>query len=99
MRTNFMPDGSMVSVYTDVSAARAAAQALEVSKARLALALEASGVALWEDDLLSGAVYFSRRWARMLDYPDFDRSVRPEDAMRLIPPEELPRILEQRRDH
>ncbi len=42
------------------------------AKERLDLALEASGVALWDNDVRSGRVYLSEHWARLLDYEPRD---------------------------
>src|SRR5262249_19378947 len=36
------------------------------AKERLDLALEASGVALWDNDISSGRIYFSEHWGRLL---------------------------------
>jgi diguanylate cyclase (GGDEF)-like protein/PAS domain S-box-containing protein len=38
------------------------------AKERLDLALEASGVALWDNDVTSGRVYLNEHWARLLDH-------------------------------
>ena len=38
------------------------------AKERLDLALEASGAALWDNDVISGRVYLNEHWARLLNY-------------------------------
>ncbi|HZM46600.1 MAG TPA: EAL domain-containing protein [Burkholderiales bacterium] len=63
------------------------------AKERLDLALEASGVALWDIDVTSGRVYLSEHWARMLGYdaratvttvPELAELAHPEDRQVLL---------------
>ncbi|HZY15293.1 MAG TPA: ATP-binding protein, partial [Ramlibacter sp.] len=65
---------------------------LQTSRARLARALEASGLGLWEYDLRSDAVHLSQGWARLLGFPMQDRQVRAQDMLPLFPPHELRRL-------
>jgi diguanylate cyclase (GGDEF)-like protein/PAS domain S-box-containing protein len=62
------------------------------AKERLDLALEASGVALWDNDVTSGHVYLNEHWAKLLDYepretvttvPDLTQLAHPDDRQML----------------
>jgi diguanylate cyclase (GGDEF)-like protein len=63
------------------------------AKERLDLALEASGVALWDNDVLSGRVYLSEHWTRLLEdearetvttVPDLAQLAHPDDRQMLL---------------
>ncbi|MGH6692388.1 MAG: GAF domain-containing protein, partial [Gammaproteobacteria bacterium] len=62
------------------------------AKERLDLALEASGVALWDNDVVSGRVYLSEHWAKLLHdepretvttVPDLVQLAHPDDRRML----------------
>jgi len=55
----------------DISARRAAEDALRASEERLELAMRGSADGLWDWDVVRGTLYYSPRWATMLGYaPD-----------------------------
>lgn len=94
---SFMPDGGMISTYTDITSGRRAENALRTSERRLALALDCAELGLWEYDLATNDVYLSESWGRLLRFPDHAQNVDPQDALRFFPTHELPRILAARR--
>ncbi len=58
----------VVVCFTDCTALKRAKQRLQKSEQRLRLALRGSLDAPWDRDLVSGEVYYSRRWWSMLGY-------------------------------
>jgi diguanylate cyclase (GGDEF)-like protein/PAS domain S-box-containing protein len=63
------------------------------AKERLDLALEASGAALWDNDVASGRVYLNEHWARLLDHEpretvttvaELTASAHPDDHQMLL---------------
>jgi len=70
--------GSVIGVARDITNSRESQDALRQSEERLNLALTATGLGLWDWNLVTNAVYFSPIWLSMLGYG----------------PEELPHELE-----
>jgi two-component system sensor histidine kinase/response regulator len=80
-------------VAVDITARRQTEQALRESEQRWRLALDGVGDGLWDLDVPSGQVYFSRRWKEMLgfaenevgtDLTEWSSRVHPEDADRVM---------------
>jgi len=67
---------------------RRANRRLEESRARLGFALEANQEGVWDWDLKSGVVHFSRRWKEMLGYEEDEVGHRFADWEALIHPED-----------
>ena len=61
-----LPGGGFVTTYVDVSAARAAEAALRESEERQKRALDASHLALWDMDLVTGRLYLSENWSELM---------------------------------
>ena len=99
VRGNAMPDGGIVTMYADKTAEHEALAELATSEDRLARALEASGLGLWESDLETGEVYVSRGWSSMLGLGEQDVQVSAASVDACLPPEgrERERIFEARR--
>ena len=83
-----MPDGSVVTTYTDVTAERRAASELKTSRERLARALEASDLGLWEYDTRTRKVYLSSGWASMFGLPAQDLHLEYAEMGRFVPVQE-----------
>ena len=66
--------------------------ALKVSEQRLQLALDAAEVTVWEYDMASGEVRFSRQLGPMLGYSEEEVSARIEAWEGLTHPEDLPAV-------
>jgi len=66
---------------------------VELSKTQLALALEAAGLDLWENNLLTGeATYRALKTISTLGYTDEERPGSIDDFFQLVHPEDLPRV-------
>jgi len=66
---------------------------------RLQLALEASGQGLWDWNILTGEVYLSPRWQKMLDYESDELLGRVSIWEELIHPEDQPWVMERLNAH
>jgi PAS domain S-box-containing protein len=64
------------------------------AKERLDLALEASGVALWDADVASGRVYLSEHWNRMLGYDTRASATTVADLLSLAHPDDRQTLTE-----
>jgi diguanylate cyclase (GGDEF)-like protein/PAS domain S-box-containing protein len=58
------------------------------AKERLDLALEASGAALWDNDVASGRVYLNEHWARLLGYEPRETVTTVADLTALAHPDD-----------
>jgi len=67
-------------------------QALHVSEQRWRFALDGSGAAVWDWDLIQGRAFYSSVWKRMFGYADDEVGATPEAATRLVHPDDLPRF-------
>jgi diguanylate cyclase (GGDEF)-like protein/PAS domain S-box-containing protein len=72
----------------------------DVNEKRLALALEAAGLDLWENDLLSGQVsYQASKTLAELGYEETDSCANMEHIYALIHPEDIPLVQSALADH
>ncbi len=65
------------------------------SSDRLRLALEGSGLALWDMDVPAGRIYLSATWAALLGEPVHDTEISPEELLARVPAEEQPAIKQE----
>jgi diguanylate cyclase (GGDEF)-like protein/PAS domain S-box-containing protein len=72
IRVNPLAGGGFVATYSDVTAARLAARRLSESEERYALAAAGANDGLWDWDLKSNKVFYSRRWKEMLGHEETD---------------------------
>ena len=63
-----LPQGELVTVYEDVTQRKRLELALEESRERLALALDASDLGTWDWQIPTGAIQVNARWMGMLGY-------------------------------
>lgn len=68
---------------------------LRLSEERLKLALEASRVAMWDWNVISGQVYLSAQWNALLGGERRQSTATPQQLQDLVHPEDLP-VLQQR---
>jgi diguanylate cyclase (GGDEF)-like protein/PAS domain S-box-containing protein len=64
------------------------------AKERLDLALEASGAALWDNDVTSGRVYLNEHWARLLDYEPRETVTTVSELAQIAHPDDRQMLLE-----
>jgi len=79
-------DGHVVAFYSfgqDIEARRVAETALVETRDRLAMALEASNLAIWEYDVARARIALDERWAAMLDF-ERETIVAARQILRLI---------------
>ena len=69
-----MPEGQTLFLARDITQQRQAQQALQLSEERWKFALEGAGDGVWDWDLTTGRVFYSKRWQVMLGYADHDVS-------------------------
>lgn len=72
----------------------------------MALAIEGSGTGIWDRDVISGEISYSRGWKAMLGYGESDLSKKIEDSYTRVHPDDLASIqsamrahFEQKNDH
>ncbi|TCS33777.1 PAS domain S-box-containing protein/diguanylate cyclase (GGDEF)-like protein [Paucimonas lemoignei] len=76
----------------DVTEQKRAQDALDISNERLKLAVEGTGDGIWDWDLRSGVVVYSRRFREMFGYAEQDFPDRIESWLSRVHPEDLPRV-------
>ena len=79
----------------DVTAQNQTERELQESQARLRLALDASGIALWEADLTSSTVFLDSRWQELLGYEPRESIAPLRDLLKLVAPEDRRAAVEQ----
>lgn len=72
MHSKMMPDGSYQSIVRDVTDRKRAELILRRSEERFRLVLEATGVSIWDWDILSKKIFFSNEFYTMLGYEPFE---------------------------
>lgn len=94
-----LSENAVIWVARDISDRKTTEMALGISQERLQLALEGSRLGLWDWNIATDVVYFSREWKEMLGYRESDL----EDSMnaweRLMHPEDLPGTVAEIKRH
>ncbi|WP_277926451.1 PAS domain S-box protein [Planktothrix sp. FACHB-1355] len=76
-----------------------ASEALQVSNERLQLAMEGSALGLWDWHVNTKDSYFDPQWKKMLGYEVEEIENNYESFLRLVHPEDLPRVEESKNAH
>lgn len=86
------PDGRLVrlEVATDITERKQAEQRCLDQEHRWRLALEGSGLGVWDWNILTGQVFYSPRWKAMLGYQEDDIGDTLADWESRVHPEDLP---------
>lgn len=77
----------------DIQRRKQAEDVLQETKDRLAMAMDASNLSLWDFDLGDGCVAFDERWAATVGGPAGVRFEQVEDLRQMVHPEDLRRVL------
>ncbi len=77
----------------DITQRKLAAKLLQESAERLALAVQASNIGLWDWDLQTNEVHFSAQWKNQIGYRDDEIADRYEEWDSRIHPEDKPGVL------
>ena len=77
----------------DVSARRFAEEALRASEERWKFALEGAGEGVWDRNIRTGEVVYSRRYKEMLGFADEEFPNRREEWEKRLHPEDRPRVM------
>ncbi|MEM9157472.1 MAG: PAS domain-containing protein [Verrucomicrobiota bacterium] len=78
-----------VAIRKDISARKRAESDLLASEFRWKFAIEGSGDGLWDWDLASDSVYFSKRWKESLGYSDSEVGTSFEEWRKRVHPDDL----------
>ena len=90
--------GAVIS-FQDVTDSPRVAQALKISEERFAFAIEGSGDGLWDWDLPSNSVVFSKTWLDMIGYLPNELSSDVNEWVSRVHPEDRARTLQEVRTH
>jgi len=80
----------VVSTVRDVSERLRQVEALRASEQRWQFALEGAGDGLWDWNLVTNEVFFSRQWKRMLGYDEGDVAASLDEWDRRVHPDDKP---------
>jgi len=81
------------SVCRDVTDRRLAEEALRESEERWKFAIEGAGDGLWDWNVVTNEVFFSKRWKSMIGYGEDEIAGKFEEWRKRLHPEDLPRAL------
>ena len=84
--------GGFVATYSDVTEARLAARRLSESEERYALAAAGANDGLWDWDLKSNRVFYSRRWKEMLGFGETEIGDTPDEWFSKVHANDVDRV-------
>ena len=89
----------MIAQMQDLTERQAAERALEESESRWNFALESAGQGVWDHDFVRSTTFYSPTWANMLGYDLSEISTEADAWLKLVHPDDLPRVLRHIHDH
>ena len=90
------PDGSVRSLFVqgqDITAQKRALDDLRISNERLKLAIEGTGDGMWDWDLQTGEVIYSKRWKEILGYAEEEVGTSPDEWRTRLHPDDAAEAL------
>ena len=90
---------SVVTIFTDVTHRKATEHALQVGEERWKLAVEGSRDGIWDRNLETGEVFYSRRWKEMLGFQEDEVAGTHSEWASRIHPEERASVLAAVQNH
>ncbi len=95
-----LPDGSILwHGYTkDIGERKRIEEELRLSEERWKFALDGSGDGVWDWNIQTGEVLYSRRWKEILGYADDEIGNTPDEWVRRIHPEDFERVMVRQQD-
>jgi PAS domain S-box-containing protein len=85
---------SVIGVARDITESRKAQEVLKESEERLNLALQATGLGMWDWNLATGEVYYSPLWMSMLGYEPDELPQKLETWTNLLHPEDRSMVID-----
>ena len=86
-------------IYTDITREKAAQEALRISEERWQFALEGSGNGVWDWDMKTGTVFYSRQYLAILGFQEGEISSQYENFQNLVHPEDWPSLIRSHHQH
>jgi len=90
---------NVIHIATDITEKRRTMEALSESEERLTLAVEGAGLGVWDWNIQTGEVMYSKGWIEMLGYSEVEIESNIGTWEKLIHPEDMPRVVETVRKH
>ncbi|MFN5855877.1 MAG: PAS domain-containing protein [Pseudanabaenaceae cyanobacterium] len=81
-------------VFNDISDLKQAEAALQKSEERWQLGIQAAGDGIWDWDLQTGIIFFSKRWCSMLGFLDDRATSLPKDWRDLLHPDDYEQVIQ-----
>ena len=85
---------NIIHIATDITEKKETMEALLESKGRLALAVEGADLGVWDWNVQTGEVMYSKGWIEMLGYCEDEIKPNISTWEKLIHPDDMPRVVE-----
>jgi diguanylate cyclase (GGDEF)-like protein/PAS domain S-box-containing protein len=84
----------LIGYLLDITAQKALQQELEDVNLRWSFAIEGNGDGLWDWNVLTSEVYFSKQWKNMLGYEEYEIKNNVDEWKKLIHPDDIQMVFE-----
>jgi PAS domain S-box-containing protein len=98
-RTEFRGQPAVLGIVRDISERRRAEQMLRDSEQRWKLALEGAGDGVWDWNVVTGEVWYTRRCAELVGYDEGELEPTYDEWVSLVHPEDLPQTMAILQEH